>query len=121
MLRLPVRVQPILSISDTSVLEHLAEMANKIVQVRQASMAVANTATAAAQVEELTGELSALRSRFDRFSSKHSRGPDRHRRRSKTGPVPRMCFYHDNFGKEAKKYRPQCSSTSQQGNKSSHY
>lgn len=138
--RLPSEIQAILSISSES-LDNLAKMADKISEVRTSPAensvySVGQTNTAAAESSQYSSplsELGALRSEIaalskevarlsrDRSKGNFYRSNSRHRTFSRSRSRDRQgdfCYYHNKFGKNAKKCRSPCSylTATDQGN-----
>ena len=119
--RLPYNVRMVLASSpDSTSLDKLAEMADKIMEVAAPSGTAASTpfvagvSTPSTEVEQLVTRLEKLilklaRSRSSSRSS--SRPVFRSSRRSPTPnpPSDTLCWYHHNFGAQAKKCRSPCS------------
>ncbi len=118
--RLPHNVRMVLaSTPDTTSLEKLAEMADKIMEVAAPSIAAASVQTASTPPARVT-ELEQLRSDITRLEKlvrklAHSRSPSRSNvRSSQRSPSPAstsdsLCWYHQKFGEQAQKCKPPCS------------
>ena len=105
--RLPANIRMVLaSTPDTSTLEEVAQLADKIVEVAASTtVAAVHTNT---DVEQLRTEVSRLTDMVKSLTtkSKTSRGrsPSPHPQSSST-----LCWYHERFGDNARKCRPPCS------------
>lgn len=135
--RLPSEMQAILSISSES-LDNLAQMADKIAEVRNITQTNGIFAVGTAPIESevnrssrdeintLRGEIAELSKQMERLSRNRSRGNfrskffNRHRSSSRGRSKERVvdyCFYHARFGKDARKCNAPCTyTTSEQGN-----
>lgn len=118
--RLPSQTQAILAVSSES-LGNLAQLADKIHELAPSStfhvQAVSQAPSVAAmqqKIDELTQQVSELSTRRSRSSHR----PTYQRNRSKSASHKYrekkhsgMCFYHDRFGKKARKCTPPCNFT----------
>ena len=104
--RLPANIRMVLaSTPDTSTLEEVAQLADKIVEVAAPTTVAAMHSNA--EVEQLRTEVSRLTDMVKSLTkSKTSRGrsPSPHPQSSST-----LCWYHERFGDNARKCRPPCS------------
>ena len=129
--RLPNNVCLVLaSIPDSTPLEALADMADKIMEVASQSIAAVATSpptttalASAADVEQLRSQLLRLEKLVKQLSrprsSSRSSHRSPHRSPTPTSPpssdTPVLCWYHSKFGDRAQKCRPPCSwSTNEQ-------
>ena len=108
--RMPGNIRMVLaSTADTVSLEELATLADKVMDVTTPSIAAVHPPQIVTDVELLRAEVSRLTEVISSFTS--SRQP----RRSGRSPSPRpptdssLCWYHQRFGKDARKCRPPCS------------
>lgn len=121
--RLPAEMQSILSISSES-LDNMAKMADKIAEVRSDTVAgnlCAVTGERASlpdsplnDMSALRAEVAALRQQIQRLSRERSRDRSRGRyfkspHRRKENNARDFCYYHEKFGKNARKCRDPCS------------
>ena len=107
--RLPANVRMVLaSTPDTTDLDDLAQLADKIVEVAIPSVAAVHTPSPLnAEVEQLRTEVSRLQEIVKSLSSR-GRSP---RRRSPSPHPPSdndLCWYHQRFGDDARQCRPPC-------------
>lgn len=120
--RLPADMQSILAVSSES-LENLAKMADKIAEVRSDSGSVyaigeSSHSKSALTVNSQQNEISALRAEIAALSQKverlsRSRSRDRSRGRYFKSPhrqfgSDEFCYYHQTYGKKARKCREPC-------------
>lgn len=121
--RLPSDMQSILSISSES-LDNMAKMADKIADVRSDTVAGnlcaiggerSNSSDSPLnEMAALRAEIAALTKQVQKLSREHSRGRSRGRyskspHRRKEDSAGDFCYYHENFGKKARKCRSPCS------------
>ena len=119
--RLPPNVRMVLASSDTTELEKLAQLADKIVEVATPPIS-AVTSNSSTEYEQLRTEMADLRRLVEslRFSGSTQRS---RKRSSSRGRTPRRdrastptstevsgdcCWYHRQFGEAAHKCRPPC-------------
>ncbi len=122
--RLPPNVRMVLaSTPETSSLDKLAELADKVLEVAAPAVsAVKLPSEVSTEIEQLRTEVSRLqklvhsldqRSRFSRStssSSRHGSSPS-HRSPTPTPPAsdaPSLCWYHAKFGEQARRCRSPC-------------
>ena len=123
--RLPANVRVVLaSAPDTTSLDDLAQLADCVVDAAPPTIAGV-TAPPQQEVEQLRAEVSRLAELITSRSPARHRSPTphtpRHRRRS---PTPHrslspgnqsLCWYHERFGSDARKCRPPCSMSGNEG------
>ena len=126
--RLPANVRMVLaSTPDTTSLEDLAELADKIVEVATPAIAAVATSSLTTEVEHLRKEVTRLQQQLESLTT---RGRPRSRshtspHRSHTPPArtfspapapspteSSLCWYHRKYGDQAHKCRPPCSKAS---------
>lgn len=129
--RLPTHVQTILAPSlDSVTTEKLATMADKILEVQPVSNSIAQVdrpliSTASvnpleAQIKSLANQINELRISRSRNSHRYNRSLFHSRSSSRSGCLFRhrspsrksnasLCWYHNRFGRQAKKCSPPCS------------
>ena len=118
--RLSPNVRMVLASSDTTDLEKLAQLADKIVEVATPSISAATRSTS--EIDHLRAEIADLKRIVEslhipsrpRCSSSRGRTP---RSSRATTPVDddtsdRLCWYHRRFGDQAQKCQPPCSKSS---------
>lgn len=124
--RLPPDMQSILSVSSES-LENISKMADKIADVRADSLAgnlcaisrssrdrMVSSDSPLNEVAALRAEIAALTKQVERLSRSQSRDRSRVRHfrsqyHSKERNAGGYCYYHERFGKKARKCREPCS------------
>ncbi|BHF64899.1 hypothetical protein SprV_0200790700 [Sparganum proliferum] len=120
---LPADVQTILaSGSQGLTLSHLAEMADRMIQVQRFQPpSVAQNSTSSSTVnEQLLQQMSAMANEIASLKLQLARiicirSPSRHRSRSRPRTA-NLCWYHANFAAKARKCSPSCSFKPKQGN-----
>ena len=113
--RLPAHVRMVLaSTSDSTSLEDLANLADRVMEVAPPTMAAIQTASV--EMQTLRTEVGRLRELVKtlapRDQSSHNRSPSPRRRRFTPPPTPQregLCWYHARFGDRARKCTPPCS------------
>lgn len=139
--RLPTDMQSILSVS-TETLENLAKLADKIAEVRcdplntvyamDRKSVAANpsrveqtnaSSSPLCEISALRAEIASLSKQFERFTARGRNSRSRSRGRFSKSPRrpianhSEICYYHERFGKNARKCRDPCSfSNDDQGN-----
>ncbi len=125
--RLPPSVRMVLASSDTTDLQKLAQLADKIVEVTVPTVSAVTARPHTSELEQLRGEITELKRMMETLSGTGFR----HRRRSVSrGRTPssrahtpsnntddatdNLCWYHRRFGVQAKKCQSPCSKS--QGN-----
>ena len=105
--RMPGNIRMVLaSTADTASLEELAALADKVMEVAAPSVAAFNTPQISSDVELLRAEVTRLKDAVSALTKS---------RPAKRSPSPRptsdatLCWYHQRFGKDARKCRPPCS------------
>ena len=119
--RLPSNVQMILASADTTAIDKLADMADRIIEAAPPTIGSVSTPAAGADLrsivrEEVAAALNQLGRSRPRHSSGGSRGGrNRSRRRSASHGGTRSeenhdgrCWYHQRYGDAARKCRPPC-------------
>ena len=116
--KLPPIAQTIIAAApSTSTTQELAVMADKVVEAHFLQSPIASVQKPTSSTEETLAKqvadlqlavtnLSAQLNRRDRSNSRHSRSPSRRRL---IEPENGKCFYHTNFGENARKCKPPCS------------
>ena len=125
--RLPSNVRMVLaSTSNTTNLEELAELADKIVEVAAPTVA-ATTAPLPqllSEVEQLRAEVSKLQTSIRSLTRQsRSRSSSRTRQPSPAHPPPAessLCWYHHTYGEAARKCRSPCSYSTQSNDQAGH-
>ena len=111
--RLPGNIRMVLaSTPDTTTIDDLAQLADKIMEVATPTIAAVNTPPIASEVEQLRTEVARLKDAITSLSKSRSTTTRTARGRSPS-PHPRaeptLCWYHERFGDAARKCRPPCS------------
>ena len=113
--RLPGNVRMVLaSTSDTTSLENLAQLADKVVEVAAPSVsAVKNSSPQlSSEVDQLRAEVTRLQEVVKSLSfKKRPRTPIRHSPTPRSSPSPTartLCWYHSKYGDAARKCKPPC-------------
>lgn len=102
---MPQRVQGILAALDQNNLSHLAEVADKILEVDTTPTIYSSNAV----IESLTKEINELRLQLNRSrSSTPSKERNRLRSKSRSRDNKGLCYYHSKFGTKAHKCKPPC-------------
>ena len=111
--RLPANIRMVLaSTPDTTGLEDLAQLADKIMEVATPMIAAVHTPQIASEVDQLRTEVARLK---DVVKSLSKNRPPSRRTTSGRSPSPHpraeptLCWYHERFGDDARKCRPPCS------------
>ena len=105
--RMPGNIRMVLaSTADAVSLEELATLADKVMDVASPSVAVVTTPQATSDMEQLRAEVSRL---TDIVSSFTKSRPSRRSPSPHPTSNPTLCWYHQRFGKNARKCRPPCS------------
>lgn len=128
---LPLDVQMILAGNPNLDLDHMADMADKIMSVAKPARAIAAVVESENQISALTKQIAALTSKFENHLSRfekyreskksdsgadreydHPRGQKRERSRSRSrtrkSDSRGFCWYHSRFGKKARKCEQPC-------------
>ena len=104
--RMPGNIRMVLaSTADAVSLEELASLADKVMDVAAPSVAAITTPQVTSDVELLREEVTRLKDIVSSFTKS---------RQSRRSPSPHpfdttLCWYHQRFGKNARKCRPPCS------------
>ena len=105
--RMPGNIRMVLaSTADSISLEELAALADKVMDVAAPSIAAVSTSQATTEVEQLRAEVTRLKEAVTSLTKgrRSGRSPSPHPSTDST-----LCWYHQRFGKDARKCRPPCS------------
>ena len=105
--RMPGNIRMVLaSTADSVSLEELAALADKVMDVAAPSIAAVSTPQATTDMEQLRAEVTRLKEAVTSLtkSRRSGRSPSPHPSTDST-----LCWYHQRFGKDARKCRPPCS------------
>ena len=118
--RLPAHVRMVLASTDTTDLDKLAQLADKIVEVAAPQINATTTTSNPSEIQQLRSEISELKrivqslnriQQRHRSSSRPSRSPQHNRHSSTTSEenATNLCWYHHRFGDAARKCQSPCS------------